>query len=302
MRINYRELIRDAQSRSYAIGYFEAWNIGSLISIVKAAENKNSPVIIGFCGEYLENTNRKYEIDFNLYSEIANEVAVKSSVPVITILNEANTVECTLKAIEAGFDSVMYADEKIELEEMILRQQKIVEQAHQKGVLVEGAIGSPGLVDASSGISYEGNKTRPEDAVYFAEKTNVDLLAISFGNIHFLEKSKAELDFNLLKKINEQVSVPLVLHGGTGVADADFKKTIENGIVKINIGAGLKRAVIKSIQNYFAEYDVTEMNPNDVLGKGNSQDLDIYSHEGLIAKVMNYMDLFNSTGKADKFV
>ncbi|HHU53857.1 MAG TPA: class II fructose-bisphosphate aldolase [Clostridiaceae bacterium] len=302
MRINYRELIEDAQNRSYAIGYFEAWNIESLISIVKAAENKRSPVMIGFCGEYLENAERKYEVDLELFSKIAKEVALKSSVPVITLLNESNTVEYTLKGIEAGFDSVMYVDEKIELEEMIIRQQKIVDQAHRKGILVEGEIGSLGLVDASSGDFYEGNKTRPEDAVYFAEKTNVDLLAISFGNVHLLEKSKAELDFDLLKTINEKVSIPLVLHGGTGIADEDFKKTIENGIVKVNIGAGLKREVIKSIQNYFEEYDVDEMNPNDVLGKGNLQDLDFYSHEGLITKVMNYMDLFNSTGKADKYI
>ena len=175
-------------------------------------------------------------------------MALKSSVPVITLLNESNTVEYTLKGIEAGFDSVMYVDEKIELEEMIIRQQKIVDQAHRKGILVEGEIGSLGLVDASSGDFYEGNKTRPEDAVYFAEKTNVDLLAISFGNVHLLEKSKAELDFDLLKTINEKVSIPLVLHGGTGIADEDFKKTIENGIVKVNIGAGLKEKLSRAFK------------------------------------------------------
>jgi len=301
MKVNYKDLIKDAQNRNYAIGYFEAWNIESLFSVIKAAENQNSPVMIGFCGEYLENPKRKYEIDLNLYSEIAQKLALNSSVPVITLLNESNTVEYTLKGIEAGFDSVMYVDENLDLDEMILRQQKIVEVAHKKDILVEGEVGNLGLVDASSGGFQKGNKTRPEDAVYFANKTKVDLLAISFGNVHLLERSKAELDFHLLKTINEQVSIPLVLHGGTGVADEDFRRTIENGIVKINIGAGLKRIVIENTKKYFEKYNVEEMNPNDVLGKGIPQDLDYFSHEQLIVKIMKYMDLFNSTGKAELF-
>ena len=109
------------------------------------------------------------------------------------------------------------------------------------------------------------------------------------------------MDFHLLKTINEQVSIPLVLHGGTGVADEDFRRTIENGIVKINIGAGLKRIVIENTKKYFEKYNVEEMNPNDVLGKGIPQDLDYFSHEQLIVKIMKYMDLFNSTGKAELF-
>ena len=139
--------------------------------------------------------------------------------------------------IDAGFTSVMIDGSSLSLSENIELTKRVVEYAHSKNVSVEGELGTIGGTE--EGISVHEDDimyTRPEDAQKFLKETNVDALAIAIGTSHGQYKSKAKLNFEVLKKINEISDKPLVLHGGTGVSDVDIKTCITNGISKINVG------------------------------------------------------------------
>ena len=113
-----------------------------------------------------------------------------------------------------------------------------------------------------------------------------------------LNPKRFELDFDLLEQLHERVSIPLVLHGGTGVDKADFRPSIERGIAKVNVGAGLKRVVIESNRQWLAESDLSRMNPNDVLGRGGVLDMNVRSQAALIDEVIGFIRAFGGENKA----
>jgi len=292
------ELLKHARANNYAVGYFEAWNLESLYAVVRAAEAAKSPVMIGFCGEYLNNPDRKYKVDLNLYADLARKIAASASVPVSTLLNEAVDIDMTYRGIRAGFDMVMFVDEHMPVEELTPIQKKLVEFAHACGVAVEAEVGALGMANQSTDVTHAGYKSDPDIAAKFVRDTGVDALAVSIGNIHLLEGRKAELDMDLLEKLNQKIPVPLVLHGGTGIDKQDFKATIERGIAKVNVGAGLKRVVISQEKSYFSENDVSKMNPNDILGKGGKLDLESRSYDALMEEVIEFIKAFGGLNKA----
>lgn len=292
------ELLQHARENSYAVGYFEAWNLDSLLAIVRAAEIARSPVMIGFCGEYLANPQRRFKEEVGLYGDIAARVARAAAVPVATLLNESTDMNTAYAGIRAGFDMVMFVDEAMAVDQLALTTKKLVEFAHACGTAVEAEVGALGMVDQSTGTKKRGNKTDPEVAAQFVKDTNVDALAVAIGNIHFLEDDKARLDFDLLETLHKRITVPLVLHGGTGIDKADFRPAIERGIAKVNVGAGLKRVVLESQRSYFAKTDVAKMNPNDVLGRGGDCDLTMRAQDTLIAEVLGFIRAFGSENRA----
>jgi ketose-bisphosphate aldolase len=292
------DLLRHARENSYAVGYFEAWNLESLLAVVRAAEIARSPVMVGFCGEYLANPQRKFKEDISLYGAIARQVAQSVSVPVATLLNESIDMNVTYQGVKGGFDMVMFVDEKMPIDRLTVVTRKLVEFAHACEVAVEGEVGSLGMADQPTGQQSAGHKTDPGVAAKFVAETGVDALAVSIGNIHFLEGGKVKLDFDLLEQIHQEVSVPLVLHGGTGVDKADFRPSIERGVAKVNVGAGLKRVVIESNRQYLAKSDLSRMNPNDVLGRGGVLDMNVRSQAALIDEVIGFIKSFGSENKA----
>lgn len=295
--IRCADLLQHARQNSYAVGYFEAWSLESLLAIVRAAELARSPVMVGFCGEYLANPQRRFKEDINLYGDMAAKVAHAAAVPVATLLNESIDVNMAYAGIRAGFDMVMFVDEAMPVEQLTGVTQKLVEFAHACGVSVEGEVGSLGMIDRSTGTNKPGHKTDPDVAARFVEDTGVDALAVAIGNIHFLEDGKAHLDFDLLETLHKNITAPLVLHGGTGIDKADFRPGIERGIAKVNVGAGLKRAVLESQRSYFAERDVARMNPNDVLGRGGAFDLAMRSQDALIEEILGFIRAFGGENK-----
>ena len=112
------DLLRHARENSYAVGYFEAWNLESLLAIVRAAENARSPVMVGFCGEYLANPQRKFKEDINLYGALARHVAQSVSVPVATLLNESTDMDVAYQGVKADFDMVMFVDEGMPIDRL----------------------------------------------------------------------------------------------------------------------------------------------------------------------------------------
>jgi ketose-bisphosphate aldolase len=292
------DLLKHAQEHSYAIGYFEAWNLDSLQAVVRAAEIARSPIMIGFCGEYLASPQRKFKEDINLYGWLAKKVAQNASVPVATLLNESIDMNVAYEGVKADFDMVMFVNEEMPIDELTVATKKLVEFSHACGVAVEGEVGSLGIADQATGQTKAGHSTDPEVAAQFVEDTGVDALAVSIGNIHFLEGSRVRLDFDLLEQLHRIVPAPLVLHGGTGVDKGDFRLGIERGIAKVNVGAGLKRIVIESERRYFADTDISRMNPNDILGRGGMLDISMRGQAALIDEVIGFIKAFGGENKA----
>ena len=292
------DMIRDADRHGYCVGYFESWDLESTLAVVRAAEKMRSPVMIGFCGEYLANPGRGYAEDLFLYGKIVREIARAASVPVATLLNEAVDMDYTYRGIAAGFDMVMFVDVNMPVEPLIEMQKPLVRFAHACGVDVEAELGSLPTADQGTGAQSGGHNTDPDVAAGFVRETGVDALAVAIGNVHLLEGKKAELDLDLLGRINAKVDAPLVLHGGTGVDKKIFREAAKNGIAKVNVGAGLKRMAINSYQKYLAGNDVTKMNPNNILGTGGHLDMMRGAHDQIVDAVAEFIKAFGGENKA----
>jgi ketose-bisphosphate aldolase len=296
--VSMESILRHAIEERYSVGYFESWNLESTYAVVRAAEAARSPVIIGCCGEYVENPARRYQEHLSVYATMARAIAREASVPVATLLNEADEIATVYRGIQAGFGMVMFADDDMPVEELEPIQRQVVEVAHACGVAVEAEVGALPMAHLESGHLDQGWKTDPSQAAGFVERTKVDALAVSIGNVHLLEGKKAELDLPLLARLAEKVKVPLVLHGGTGIDLAAFKEAARLRVAKVNVGAGLKRVVIEAERRYFAGTDVSKMNPNDVLGTGGPSDLGVCGQEALMQAVLGYIRAFGGEAKA----
>jgi ketose-bisphosphate aldolase len=296
--VNVNDLLHNAIERNYCVGYFESWDLDSTLAVVRAAEKLRSPVIIGFCGEYLSNPQRAFPEDLFLYGKILREIAHKASVPVATLLNESNNFSYTLRSLAAGFDMVMFVDDEMPAQQFASAQRKLVEFAHACGIAVEAEIGALPTANHSTGVQQGGCNTDPELAAQFVKDTGIDALAVAVGNIHLLEGAKADLDLNLLAKIRQKVNIPLVLHGGTGIDKAIFKEAIKCGVAKVNIGTGLKRAAINAYKDSLSRHDIDKVNPNSILGNGSNTDIQRCVHDAVFERVIEFIHAFNGENKA----
>lgn len=294
-------LLKHALENRYAVGYFESWNLESLLAVVDAAEKTNSPVIIGFNGAFLGNDERNVEENIYHYGGLCKSVAEQATIPVALILNETDNVSLLIKGLQAGFNGIMYVNEKKTFEEIIDISKYLVKTAHYCGAYVEGEVGKIPDADITTNTISEGELTDPEQAAFFVEQTGVDGLAVAVGNVHLLEGRKAKLDFERMKILRGTIAVPLVLHGATGIADEELQEAIRLGISKINVGTIFKRIYINAIRSYLREHDVETMNPHDVLGKGGNLDMLTYARRIMTEEVVRLIQLFGSENRAATF-
>ena len=294
-----RTLLQHARENKYAVGYFESWNMESILSVIDAAEQTNSPIIIGFSGMFLDNEARTLDENIYHYGALGLEIARQSKVPVAFLLNEADLVPTLIKGLKAGFNAIMYTQEGASLEHLIEVNKYLTKTAHAVGADVEAELGELPSSDISTNQLSAGSKTDPEEAAYFVKETNIDALAISVGNVHLLEGKKAAIDFDLVKTLREKLDVPLVLHGGTGVSDEDLKKIISMGISKLNVGTVLKRIFINTCREYLATENVDKIDPHEVIGKGGPQDMLIQARKNMTAEVVRFIKVCGSENMAD---
>lgn len=228
MLVNLDYVLKKAQKENYAVGLFNTTDTDMLEAAISAAEEMNSPIIIGTAEVLLPYG----ELDLIAPSVIA--AAKRASVPVVVHYDHGLTFERCMQALKLGFTSVMFDGSLGDAEQNIKDTANIVKIAHAFGATVEGEIGHVG--EAASGDDTVSDLyTTPEEAAEFIEKTGVDALAISIGTAHGAYKQKPCLDLERLKKIRSKVDTPLVLHGGSGLSDDDFRNTIKYGIAKVNI-------------------------------------------------------------------
>ncbi len=275
MIVNLNEILKNAQKNKYAVGLFNTTDSDMLQAVINAAEETNSPVIIGTAEVLLPYG----ELDLIAPSMIA--AAKRAKVPVAVHYDHGLTFDRCMQALKLGFSSVMFDGSAGDYETNIADTRQIVKIAHSFGATVEGEIGHVGQTESCDNDATD-MYTTPEEAVSFLDATGVDALAIAIGTAHGVYKSKPKLDIERLKLIRSKIETPLVLHGGSGLTDDDFKNAIAGGIAKINIFTDLCVAGKNAIKTSTADY--LDMRNEKVTAMKNA--------------VINKMMLFGSVGKA----
>lgn len=287
-------MMHEAREGGYAVGYFESWNLESLQGVLDAAEKTRSPIIIGFNGEFLSGQGRVLKERLAIYGAMGLAAAREAAVPVGFVFNECSCDQWVEQAIHCGFNLVMPTDATASAAEYQDRVSRLVKLAHEHGVCVEAELGE--LPCGVGGRPQGGGSTESAQASRFVAVTGVDLLAVSVGNVHILTSGRTTLDLVQLAKLREAVSIPLVLHGGTGIADTDLKGAIEIGVTKVNYGTYLKQRYLTSLGHALTE---TAVNPHALLGMGGEKDLLVVSRQAICDAVLERIELLGCCGKAD---
>lgn len=283
MLMNMKELLFVANEYKFAVGAFNITDSVLFKAVIDEAEDNNSPVIVELA-----------PVEFDYATDEFFEYVVKrlsnSPVPAVLHLDHGRTLEDCMKAIRCGFTSVMIDGSMLSYEENISLTSEVASIAHTVNVSVEGEIGTIG----TTGNSHEGGVenieyTKPEEVVDFANRTNVDTLAIAIGTAHgiYPEGMVPKLRLDLLRKIAEISPIPLVLHGGSSNADEEIREACKNGINKVNIASDYRKAFFAGVTDTLVE-DKEFWGPR-VYEKGTEEARKVIKHK---------MELFGSIGKA----
>ena len=287
-------MMRRAREGGYAIGYFESWNLELLYGVVEAAEEARAPVIIGFNGEFLSRPERTGAERLSWYGALGRTAATDAKVPCGFIFNECAQDDWTRAAVAAGFNLVMPADPAAPYDDYVRRVRDLVDYARPRDVAVEAELGElPAGVPAFS--HGEGEKTDPDCARTFVGATGVDLLAVSVGNVHVSLSGRTALDLDHLNAIRRAVEIPLVLHGGTGIADESLRQAVAMGVAKVNYGTGLKQRYLAAVRRALAG-DVE--NPHALLGMGGPEDVMVAGRRAVREAVLERLPALSCAGRA----
>ncbi len=224
MLVNLNDVLKKAQAEHYAVGLFNTIDSDTAQAVIEAAEEMRSPVVIGTAEILLPYGELK------LISPTLLDLAKKASVPVVLHYDHGLTFERCMEALQLGFSSIMFDGSLGDPDQNISDTAQVVKIAHAFGASVEGEIGHVG--QAADG---DGCYTTVEEAVDFVNRTGVDALAVAIGTAHGNYKTKPVLDIDRLRAIRSALDTPLVLHGGSGLTEEQFRATIEGGIAKVNI-------------------------------------------------------------------
>jgi ketose-bisphosphate aldolase len=296
--VSMKRLMNHALANKYAVGYFEAWNMDSILAVADAAEKTNSPVIIGFGGQFIGSKKRIIKENIYHYGSLGKSIAENMKVPVALLLNEAHEIPMLINGLKAGFNAIMYENHDIPLNEFVEINKYLVRTAHYCGADVEAEIGELPSADIATDSLSRGIKTDPDEAAYFAEQTGIDALAVSVGNVHLLENKKSDLDFDLILALRKKIKIPLVLHGGTGISPENLKEAIRLGMCKVNVGTVMKRSYLKFIQSYLGEHEIDMMDPHDIIGRGGDQDILYMAREAITEEVVRFIKIFGCENQA----
>ena len=228
MLVNLNEVLKKAQKGKYAVGLFNTTDTDMLQAVIEAAEESNSPVILGTAEVLLPYGELK------LIAPSVIAAAKRAKVPVVVHYDHGLTFDRCIEALKLGFSSIMFDGSAKPYEQNIAETREMVKIAHAFGATVEGEIGHVGEAAKEDNLLTD-MYTTPEEAKAYLDVTGVDALAVAIGSAHGVYKKKPMLNIERLKEISSAVKVPLVLHGGSGLSDDDFKNTIRNGIAKVNI-------------------------------------------------------------------
>ena len=278
---NLIDLFKENEGKG-AVGAFNVQCFEMLPAMVRAAEELGVPVILQ------TSLGTARYIGFEPLIAAVKAIAEKSAVSVALHMDHCKDIDALKEAIDKGYSSVMYDGSSLSLEENIKNTKEVVAYAHERNVSVEGEVGSiggaeEGVVVAKDDAMY----TKPEDALYFAENTGVDALAVSIGTTHGQYKSKAKINYELLAELKAKLGdTGLVLHGGTGVSDEDMRRCVREGMKKINVGTELNKSYIEVVRETFTGEDVTPLTSlRNLLGPANDKVADVVKEKASLFRI-----------------
>jgi fructose-bisphosphate aldolase, class II len=246
-------------SRERGVAAFNVIQIEHAEAIVAGAQAANAPVIL----QLSENAVR-YHGALAPIGDAVLAVATAAKTPVAVHLDHATDTGLIAEAIARGFGSVMYDASALAHDENVARTTQIAKECHDHGVWLEAELGEIGGKD---GVHAPGARTDPADAAAYVRATGVDALAVAVGSSHAMLTRDAVLDFDLIAAIHAAVPVPLVLHGSSGVADADLATAVRSGMAKINIATQLNKVFTAAVRSALGG-DPALIDPRRYLGAG----------------------------------
>lgn len=244
--VTSEKMLLDAQKGAYAVGAFNVENMEMVKAVIAAAEELHTPVMLQTTPSTV-----KYGTLDTYYAMVAAE-AKKASVPVCIHLDHGNSFELAIQAIKAGYTSVMIDGSHEDFENNIALTKKVVDTAKACGIPVEAELGKVGGKEDDLVADADTN-TDPLEAKEFVERTGVSSLAIAIGTAHGFYAGTPILDKERVSQIREMVSVPLVLHGASGLSDEDVKDCVKRGICKVNFATELRVAYTDAVKKLLAE-------------------------------------------------
>lgn len=278
MLVSTKDMLVKAQKEHYAVANFCIWNVEMLSGVMKACENLQSPVILSFGSGFLVNT------DINHFIHMMRSYATQTALPCSIHWDHGRSYEIVSHAIDIGYNSLMIDGSAYPFEENIRRTKEVVDRFHPMCIPVEGELGHVGAETNYEEALANYQYTDPSQAAEFVERTGLDSLAIAIGNQHGHYTAPPKINFEILAKVRDAVSIPLVLHGASGIGDEDIRHAIDLGITKINIHTELCEAAMDAIHAC----------PPDERYQG----LNIRVRDAVQARAEEKIRLFGSNGKA----
>lgn len=287
MIVKPHALFHDAFARHYALGAFNTSNLEFTQAIVFGAVARRAPVIVQTSEGAIEYAGSA------IIAAIVRLLSEEHTIPVILHLDHGKSLKIVQQCIEAGYTSVMIDASTLTLNDNITLTREVVDYAHRRGVWVEAEIGTilghEGAHGLAGGHTPDAMLTRPEDVALFARKTEVDALAVSVGTIHGAFTGQEYIRFELLAAIERVVpTLPLVVHGASGIANAHLQRAAQTNVCKINVDTELRIAFDQAVTAYVAAPH-EQLDPRSMLGA---------AREAVQRVVEEKIQLFGSSGRA----
>ncbi|MGC8782683.1 MAG: class II fructose-bisphosphate aldolase [Anaerolineae bacterium] len=273
--------VKAAQAGGYALPLFDTFDMAATDGMLQAFVERRAHAFIGLYGGMFDQPNAAANVAY------IRAAAERAGVPASLMLDHGSSFEQCIRAISSGFTDVMFDGSKLPLEENIAQTKLVVRAAHAVGVAVEAELGHVG-----SGKEYQsfGAKrlgfTDPAVVERFVAETGVDFLAVAIGTAHGVYQGEPQLDLDLLRDIRRRVDIPLVLHGGSGLSDEQFRAAIANGIAKVNVATELFITSARRIATAAREGEISYFDVNRIAAATFRE------------RCGFYIDLFGASGKA----
>jgi fructose-bisphosphate aldolase class II len=255
--VGIKEILTEARRRRYGVLSLLGGNLDMVIGQVQAAEEQRAPLILAF------NQAVTPQVPMDLAMPMLVSVAQRARVPVATILDHGDSLESVVRAIHLGSSSVMFDGSTLPYEENVRQTQEVVRVARALGVSVEAELGSIAGDATETGAAaapaehdaddHASAFTDPDRALDFVQRTGVDALAISFGNVHGTYRGEPHLELDLVREIHSRVDIPLVMHGASGLADGEYKEIVECGISKVCYYTAMGKRAADDIHRMLAD-------------------------------------------------
>ncbi len=286
MIVSVKEILTKAKEGGYAVGAFNTVNLETTQAIISAAREMNSPVIIQITEKTME-----YAGGRGIYNLVKNLVDFYApNIPVGIHLDHGKNMEIIKRAVDIGFNSVMYDGSRKKFEDNAMITKEVVDFCHEKGVSVQGELGNvPYLSEQKMGnVDWDEYMTDPEQAKKFVENTGIDALAVAIGNAHDFFQERETPDWERLEKIIGLVNIPIIIHGASDWEDGKATDAVKRGVSCFNVDTNIRLTFINTLSSLFRGKHEPGFDIRNILGQ---------ARESVKENVKKKMKLFGSAGK-----